>query len=75
MAGTDPATTCAAIPRDIGLSASAARAVSARPPRLVIDNPVSHRRLDLPKISTGEMVALLRQIVVGRLDLGGEDEL
>src|SRR5262245_11891761 len=61
--------------REIGLAAAAARQMAGTAPRLVVDDPVTERRLDLTQIGPREMIALFRQVVVGRIGFGREYSL
>jgi len=53
----------------VGLTTSATARVTAGPPRLIIDDPVSHGRFDLTQIGSRKVVAEFRQIIVGRVTL------
>src|SRR5208283_2661299 len=61
--------------REIDLPSAPAGEVAAGTARFVIDDEVAFRRFDLSKIRAREMIPLLRQVVIGRVDFGGEDSL
>lgn len=59
--------------REICLLAARFYQIAARPPWLIVDEPVSPRSLNLTQIGSREVVALLRKIAVGRIDFYRQD--
>ena len=58
---------------EIGLTTAATRFLAVRASWFVIENPIALRGLDLPQVGARKMVPLLREIVVGRIDLCREN--
>ena len=59
--------------REVALPAAAAAQLARGPARLIVDDEVADRLPHLVQVGAREVVPLLRQVVVGRDDLGGED--
>ena len=58
---------------EIGLPTAATGQITRCPARFVINDPISFNLLNLTKIRMRKVITFLRQIVICRIDLGGQN--